>query len=200
MSKIYSIQKDATELERMTEYLEEYVRGDQLYGQPWGAFYEGPSLTIGGMVLRMRRLLALQQQNSLDAEQTRVLTLAMQKHDAVYQEWGVHYRAKMIEEASSRLHVITSFFEDHENDPQMAAASYQPELLRRTIVNEIFHHMNDLNIVDNDLLHEAKKVDEALRAIVKSAVFQWDLYLRDIYPEKEYWWLYTEPVTEMVTS
>ena len=62
MSTRYALERDLDELERMTERLQEYLLGDQLYLSIGAGFLRGgsmPQMTLGALLLRRRRLSAL---------------------------------------------------------------------------------------------------------------------------------------------
>ena len=55
----YDRSKDLNEARKMADSLEPYVLGDQVYGSVGGGFFTGgnmPSLTIGALLMRVRRL------------------------------------------------------------------------------------------------------------------------------------------------
>ena len=61
MSAKYDLERDLSQLERMTENLPEYLLGAALY-MPVGGYFRAstmPQLTLGALLLRRRRLSAL---------------------------------------------------------------------------------------------------------------------------------------------
>ena len=57
MSSNYQLQTDLNEAKAMVSALEEYVRGTELYGHANGGFFTSmPSLTVGAVLMRLRRL------------------------------------------------------------------------------------------------------------------------------------------------
>lgn len=194
----YSVERDLREAASMADGLADYVRQDQLYGSTGGGFFGGsmPSLTVGALLLRLRRLQAYadkltpQQRQQLDAVQT--------KHDSVYKEWRRHYDEKMVREAHSRLDAMRTFFEECGQSMRNCAANYLPEALRRTIVQELADRINDSGIDSNDLDKKMKATDARLRQFARArSNFVWDNTLSDAYPQARYWWLYSLPQAEM---
>ncbi|MEL6526404.1 MAG: hypothetical protein AAFQ07_11920, partial [Chloroflexota bacterium] len=68
MSASYDINKDLKEAKAMADGLADYLRGDVLYGSTQGGFFSRmPSLTVGALLMRLRRLDALRT-NMMDSD------------------------------------------------------------------------------------------------------------------------------------
>ena len=192
-AQTYSADRDLAEAESMAASLDTYVREDTLYGHVGGWFGSGkmPSLTIGALLLRLRRLKLLRdrltpaQQQQLDAIQAR--------HDAVRREWSVHYHQKMLREARSRLEAMRAFFEECEDDPRVCAGNYPPELLRLTIAHELASELESAGADSDGLDGLLRLADSRVRALTQPADFQWPAALQPLYPKDVYWWLYARP-------
>lgn len=194
MSINYSLQQDLKETLAMAEALDEYIRQDQLYGNIGGGLFSGgslPKLTVGALLMRLRRLRVLSP--DLDDRQLKTLDRAEGLHEQVQNEWSVHYQGKLLQEANSRLKSIKQFFDECYDDMRLCASVYGPEALRRTIVQEILREMAQLNIVSIDVDATARETDVKLRGLVKSSDFLWAERLIPAYPAKEFWWLYHRP-------
>lgn len=192
----YSIDQDLKEAEAMVKGLENYLQGDELYGKVGGGGFFGggsmPSLTVGALVMRLRRLRLFREQMT-PQEQARLETVERQ-HDAVRQEWRLHYEAKLLREANSRLDAMRTFFQEIQESPALASGIYKPEIQRRTIVQEILTEMEALGIASAELDTKAKQMDSRLRsAAPEQTPFLWSNDLQPAYPQREYWWLYTKP-------
>jgi hypothetical protein len=192
----YSVQKDLSEAEAMARALVPYVHEDELYGSVGsGGFFSGggrmPSLTIGALLMRIRRLNMLR--DRLNDEQTRRLEAVEARNAEIHNEWRVHYERKMIREANSRLDAMKAFFEECDEDPALCARVYGPEASRRTIVEEIMLAMEQHNIDDADLRRKARSSDNKLRGYLEPSDFVWVAELKPAYPEKTFWWLYHRP-------
>lgn len=184
----YSIDRDLREAAAMADALVPYVYEDELYTKLGGHM---PSLTLGALLLRLRRL------GELSAQMTDAQRLRWQKirdrHDAVRAEWTQHYLGKLAREAESRLKNLDAYFEEFEDSPRSAANAYLPEALRRTIIQEI------LAVLPADVLREAglearvRKADSRLRRYVEPAPFLWAPALEPVYPPDPFWWLYHRP-------
>ncbi|MBC8171659.1 MAG: hypothetical protein H7X77_08295 [Anaerolineae bacterium] len=192
MSEKYSIDQDLREAKAMTDGLENYIRGDQVYGSVSGGFFGGgnmPALTIGALAMRLRRLHAL----SLTDKQREELQAIQVKHEAIRKEWRNLYEQKLIKEANSRLDAMNPFFDECRSDPGLCARVYAPEVLRRTITEEIMIVLQDLNSPLDELKKKARRVDSSLRRVIQPAPFVWADELQSIYPDSQYWWMYSHP-------
>ncbi len=196
MSSQYKLDRDLNEAKQMANGLEEYLRGSDVYGTPAGGMFGGdaPALTVGALVMRLRRLDALRDQ--LTDAQRQELAQAQEIHRHMQREWAVHYEQKIVKEANSRLDAIRTFFEECSDHPRNCAAIYKPEVLRRTIVQELGRVMADQKIFSAELDKKRREMDVKLRGFVRPATFVWSALLQEVYPADEFWWLYHAPVTE----
>ena len=190
---VYNLEQDLREAEAMAGALVPYVYEDNLYGNVGGLFTSGkmPSLTLGALLIRLRRLHALESQMS-DTQRAR-LDKADAQNEAARKEWSVHYNNKLVQEANSRLKAMRQYFEECRDDPRLCANSYLPEALRRTIVQEIADALDSYNIPSSDLDKAMGGADGFLRRYVKPSDFIWAKELEAVYPQSRFWWLYMKP-------
>lgn len=196
MTEHYNLEQDLREAEAMVNGLERYLEGDQLYGSAGsgGIFGSGtlPALTIGALLLRLRRLEHLRGQ--LSAAQQARLDAAAAAHEAVRRAHTVRYSERLLHEAHSRLDAMRTFFQEAAENPASAAAIYRPELLRRTIVQEILPALAQLRVSADDLTAKLRRTDAQLGGVAgQPAGFQWDAALAPVYPRETFWWLYQKP-------
>jgi hypothetical protein len=197
----YSINRDLDEAEAMAKGLAPYVQGDQLYGSTGGFGFLNlsnmPSLTIGALLLRTRRLHELNQRGDLSDEQAQRLQKILHRNDEVFREWTKAYTDKMMREAESRLKAMQTWFEECFNDPKTCARNYRPEAMRRTTVQELFIAMDEIDIQpDDDLTRLKGQIDAQLRRYANErGEFLLDATLQPVYPEATFWWLYQRPHT-----
>lgn len=191
----YSFSQDLKEAKAMADALDRYVRHETLYGTVGaGGLFSGgrmPALTVGALLMRLRRLNALSDQLSDSQRQT--LAVVETRNRAVHQEWRVHYEGKMTREAHSRLDAMKPFFEECASSPRLCAQVYRPEVLRRTIVEELLIAMQDYDIDSGDVVKKVRAVDGRLRSFVQADEFLWSEVLKPAYPEKQFWWMYNRP-------
>ncbi len=189
----YNAERDLTEARSMAEALDGYVRDDVLYAQVGGWLGGGkmPSLTIGALLLRLKRLQALRE--SLSPAQERQLDEIQARHDAVRREWRVHYDQKILREARSRLEAMRTFFEECDDDPRTCAPNYPPEMLRLTIAHQLAVDLAESKADATGLDGLLRMADARVRSVTEPADFQWAAPLRPAYPQDIYWWLYVRP-------
>jgi uncharacterized membrane-anchored protein YhcB (DUF1043 family) len=193
MSSNYSLEKDLKEAKAMADGLASYVRGDSLYGNAGGGIFSSmPSLTVGALVMRLRRLDALRDQ--MQDRQQKTLDSAIDTYDNVIREWRHHYEQKILREMDSRLDAMRSFFKECAESERQCASVYRPEQLRRTIVQELLRESDSQNIAISDTLkNKVRSTDKSLRGFFRPAEFEWSEMLQPVYSEDEFWWLYQRP-------
>lgn len=192
MSSNYHLQTDLNEAKAMVAVLADYVRGTELYGHASGGFFSNmPSLTVGAVLLRLRRLDNLR--TSMKDSQSKELDKVFDQWQDVRQEWRRHYEEKLKREADSRLDAMRGFFKECGESMLNCQQNYRPELLRRTIVQEILREMVELNIEDDTLKRKVADTDSRLHSFLSDDEFQWTDGLQSIYPKEEFWWLYQKP-------
>jgi hypothetical protein len=180
----YSIDSDLKEAQTMAAALNPYIYEDELYGKVGANL---PQLTLGALLLRLRRLQVLRGQMS--ASQKTVLEQIIAQHNSVHREWTSHYNKKLEQEVNARARDIQTYLKECREEPKLAAGAYMPEALRRTMIEEILNTMPDAASVKM----KVKEVDSGLRRVVQKSDFIWSAVLRPIYPEASYWWLYSRP-------
>lgn len=180
----YTIERDLRELEAMAGALVPYVYEDELYGR---VGLNMPSLTLGAVLLRLRRLRALA--GDMSQSQLAALRQAESQVQAAKREWNSHFQKKLAREADARLRDIVTYTREASESPRIAANAYLPEALRRTMIQEIVAALPD----DSDLAGRVRQADSKLRAYLEDADFIWSSDLQPVYPAQTYWWLYKRP-------
>ena len=193
MSTKFDLERDLTQLERMTENLTDYLLGAALY-MPVGGYFRAstmPQLTLGALLLRRRRLLELR--SSLKRSQAARLDAALRLHDTAQADWTVHYEKKLKQEAPARLKLMRAFFADCRESPRDCAAAYPVEALRRTLVQEILLATDEFGYDGGELAAPVQQTDLALRRFLHAGDFIWSPRLEPVYPRDGFWWLYGSP-------
>lgn len=192
MSSNYKISRDLNEAKSMAENLSDYVRGDELYGYAEGGFFSRmPSLTIGALLMRLRRLDAMR--NTLNDSQERDLESAIATWQETRNDWRLHYEEKVVREVESRLQSMKTFFRECADSLQNCHNSYRPEIQKRTIIQELLNEMAELNLSNVDVKALLEVADTKLHSVMRPDEFQWSPELEAIYPQSEFWWLYQKP-------
>lgn len=192
MSSNYKIYIDLKEAKAMADDLADYVRGDELYGNTGGSFFSNmPTLTVGALLMRLRRLDALR--GSLNKSQEADLDDTIQAWATVRDEWRLHYEQKILHEIDSRLDSMKTFFRECAENQQNCHNNYRPELLKRTIVEELLDEMTELKVGKDDIQAKVDATDAELRSYLRADEFQWSEQLERVYSKSVYWWLYQKP-------
>jgi hypothetical protein len=192
MTLHYDIENDLNEAVSMAEGLEEYLKSDQVYGfSSKGMFDRMPRLTIGALQLRLRRLNALRSRLS-DTQKSALNDTDKIVRD-VQTEWREHYVRKLLKEIDVRVSGIQSYYNECLGDPELCYDNYDQEIEHRTLVQELFRVKASLKVPDDRNDKRIQEMDAALHSITEPASFQWDMALKSVYPDYEYWWLYSEP-------
>ncbi len=186
----YKYSHDVEIVTSMLERLENYLLSDEVYGNQ-GMFIEGlPAITIGGLLMRLRRLNALRE--FIGKSNQKKLDTAIAKHDAFYNEWRVHYENKLHAELESRITRIRQFIDEVKENPRSMTISFEPEQMRRTIIQEILYMIQRSSIEANGFKDDIATLDTDLKPLVKKADFSWSSELQAVYSPTEFWWLYSK--------
>lgn len=191
----YTVERDLKEARAMVDGLERYIRGNDLYGRAGSggifSMTQMPSLTLGALLMRLRRLQALG--DALTPEQRGELDQLLAANNKTSKEWREHYQSKLEREAHSRLKAMSTFFEELRDNPKLASSGYQPEALRRTIAQVLHDEMQAQGMPVEQVEGEMAAVDSRLRRWFDKGKFIWADALQPAYPAQPYWWLYTQP-------
>lgn len=191
---VYNADRDLREARAMAEGLIPYVYEETLYGRTRGGMFGSgnlPALTIGALLMRLRRLRALE--DILSPAQRDLLSQIERQHEAARSEWRQHYLEKLHREGESRLKAMNTFFDECADDPRQCPNIYLPEVLRRTIVQEIARALEELGEEHGELIKAMRRVDTKLRGYTQPADFIWASDLAGVYPPGEFWWMYAAP-------
>jgi hypothetical protein len=193
----YDIERDLREARAMAAALTPYIHEEPLYGKVGGGGVFGasqmPSLTVGALLMRLRRLRALGE--ALNDGQRAALGEIETQTETVRREWTLHFSEKMVKEANSRLRAIEQYFKECEDDLRLCAGAYLPEALRRTIVQDLAAALESYDLPVTDLQRSMRAVDGKLRRYTEPSAFIWAAALQPAYPQQPYWWLYVKPPT-----
>ncbi len=191
----YNLEKDLREAEEMVASLVPYVYEDRIYASVGNgvmfAARNTPSLTLGALLMRLRRLHSLESQ--MNDSQRATLAKISDEHERVRKEWTLHYNNKLVQEATSRLKQIKQYFDECREDPRTCANSYLPEALRRTIVQEIADALEQHDAPSAELDKAISSADGGLRRYAVPSDFIWADALQPVYPKSHFWWLYAKP-------
>lgn len=193
----YNLERDLAEARAMAQSLDDYVRSADLYGSVSGTFSTDPnlpSLTIGALMMRLRRLRA--QEGRMTDAQKAILTEIETENERVRRAWAEHYTRKAQREATSRLQSVDAFVAECEDDPEGCAEAYPSAARDRTLAQEAIRALVEQHLPDADLGDIARREDSQLQRFTEAGPFLWAKDLESIYPKDNYWWLYSQPRTD----
>jgi hypothetical protein len=188
-----------TDLERELRFasimagdLKEYLLSDTLY---WSLSHPGPTSlpyplgTIGGLLLRLRRLEAASDQLSPD-QYTR-LEEAKNKSSDLLQAWPIQREAKAVREIKARLQTWSAFLDDLSADIQRFNSEYATQAEGRSVLALLFPvagHAAD----GQGFGARLNGLDDRLHMLVGSGDFVWDPIFETGFPRAEFPWLYVQ--------
>jgi hypothetical protein len=187
----YDPEADLRVLEAMAANLTPYLYENELYGM---LAQNLPRLTVGGLLLRLYRLRALEEK--LDGSQQQRFRDSRINFEQLRSEWMVHYENKIVQELKARLNSLSNFLSDYAADPTAARGGYPNEATQRTIVHHLQVEAMALDMWDEeDFEKRLTPLDRRLQAALKNSEkkFIWDEELAEVYPQETFWWLYGVP-------
>ncbi len=149
-----------------------------------------PPMTIGGVLMRLRRLEMLREQ--LSAEEQHRLDAARSTFDAALVEKVVRFEQRAHDELHARLREWTTYLRDLPG--KSAADNYVGKVDGRVVIAELAAKL------DEPPYHQAPRlaadmaaVDNRLRALWAPGGFVWDAVWEAAYPPDRFWYLYGVP-------
>ena len=192
----FNLRQDLLEAQAMVNTLNRYVRQKDIYYFIGGNL---PQMTVGGLLLRLRRLRLLQDHLSLK-DISKLLDIET-KHSESLDQWQWHYIEKIVSELRSRQLAIRYFLAECDDSPTLCEQVYLPEAFRRTVIEHILTTLRRLDADRSDTIHrEVAYLDKDMsEVLVVNSEFLWSEELSPIYPKDTYWWLYQVPQPNNVT-
>lgn len=182
----WDLDRDIRTITAMAERLTPYVYEDELYGGMPGDLAK---LTIGGLVMRLQRLQAVDA--LLSDSQRAARDTAQAQTIAVRTEWVVHYEAKITREVKARIQTVENFLNDCVENQKICAENYASQMEKRVIVDALALEAAQINYIIEGLPDRLQRLDNAIRRYAEKGTFRWDSRLQAAYPEDPYWYLYS---------
>jgi hypothetical protein len=183
----YNIKRNLNALTAMAANLTPYLYEDELFGHLGNNL---PKLTVGGLLMRIHQLKALEQQDALTPHQQEELHNAILNWEAARSEWALHYEQKILRELESRMGALRWYLDDCSREPASCRANWPNECEKRTIIAHLIREAATLDILKDDLRNDLAMLDARLRGLHRRGAFLWDTVLETAYPPEEFWWLY----------
>src|SRR5579859_5041693 len=172
----YSLEEDVRAVGAMAASLVPYIYQSAVFSGMPGPL---PSLTIGGLLLRLHRLRALTK--LLTAEQQRVVETAQKQFDDVRAQWSVAYEEKLKHELPSRLRSLNQFLIDC-GDKRFCAEIYPSEIEKRVMVTHLQSEADARHALEPSTEAQINSIDGRVRALTEPGEFVWDKRLLVAYP------------------
>ena len=172
--------------------LKDYLLSDTLYwslSDPGPASNRYPLGTVGGQVLRLRKLDTARGQLSPDQSQ-RLDDAASKTHDTLNQ-WIVQREQKAAREIKARLQTWSAFLDDLSTDTQRFRSEYATQVEGRAILSMLFP-LAGKAADGQGFQARLASLDERLRLICGPGDFVWDPIFERGFARGEFPWLYVQ--------
>ncbi|MBN1562376.1 MAG: hypothetical protein JXA10_00945 [Anaerolineae bacterium] len=192
-SLAYDLARDVKILSAMASNLTPYLYESELYGYLAGDL---PRLTVGGVLLRLYRLLRLDDE-FLTSEQQSQIQDANLNFEAECSQWAVHYEHKLQHELQARCHALEQFLHECAEKLHGCAAIYPSQAEKRTMIYHLQAEAHERDVLADDMLARITKLDQRLRQFFEEGDFLiGDERLASVYPKDTFWWLYGQLIEE----
>jgi hypothetical protein len=178
----------------MAEEMEDYLKSSVLFWEPNRSRTGGadlPKLTIGGLLLAIRRLSTLR--HRLSAAQLQVLDRAREQLDHQRTQWRTRYTSKLARDLRSRLDAWDWYLEDLEDRPGSGAAHYGRQVETRVKAELLLEEEREIGMDAEQSQRRQAMLDRRLRAEFERGDFCWPEPLADGFPPERYWYLWGGP-------
>lgn len=187
-----ALKHDLAVLEAIASGLPAYLASDVTW---WDMGRSGmPLLTIGGYLMRRRRLAALS--HLLLASEIEVMTAINAAFDDVVSHEVVHFEDRAQAEIGSRLREWTVYLRDLAVSHRLAADTARYGFLAdtRVVIGELVAKLGERPFhLPDHVAADVAKLDKRLKARWTPGPFIWAPIWTPAYPPAAYWWLYGHP-------
>lgn len=189
-----SFEYDLRYLQAGIDQLESYLLAKDLYW-PVGISASGaetpyPQLTIGGLLLSLKRL----QANAQTPEQQAALATVERKLDEIRSRWRVAWEKKAAQDFHARLNLWRDFLEDYRDRPSAHYDRFPYEVGRRVQLALLKDSAGEVPAAETQML---SGLDGLLRSVLAPGQFVWDQALASSFPQQPFWYLYGELKKEL---
>lgn len=186
------LQRDLTILREMVDHLEDYLFSDV---ERWNMGKPGmPPMTIGGCLMRLRRLSLLR--NQLPEADQATLAQAKIDFDEALKEKVVRFEQRSYQELNARLREWTNYLRNLAHSSKISADQerYDNKVDIRVVAGELVNKLSTPPYrLDGRVPRDVAAVDRRLRLMWEPGPFVWAPVWQKAYPKDEYWWLYGHP-------
>lgn len=151
-----------------------------------------PPMTIGGVLMRLRRLRILSEQ--LSAEDQRRLAGASSAFDAALFEKVVRFEQRAHDELHARLREWTTYLRDLPSKSAAKVENYAGKVDGRVVIAELTTKLSEPPYQQSPrVADDITAVDNRLRALWVPGGFVWDPIWEAAYSPATFWYLYGTP-------
>ncbi len=186
-----SLERDLEVVEAIAADLKDYLLSSTLYwslSKPRPGPHLLPKGTLGGLLLRLHRLTALEE--TLNPDQYQRLRDAAGQAHAALDHWAVQAEEKTLREIKARLGALQAYLEEVEDAPRRYAPEYPVQAESRTAIDLLLDFAG--RAVDARLAAQVEAADQRLRALVEPGAFVWHEAAAPAFPPERFWWLYAQ--------
>jgi len=171
-----SREKDRAYVEAGIPELEAYLLSNELFWPITTRGFDLPRLTIGGLLLAIKRL---------EAHGAQIEPL-LSRLDTVRSKWRVAWETKAGRGFQSRFNLWSNFLSDYRSSPEGHADAYPHEVSYRAMMKLLLAELPTPPAEQAGL----PQLDSLLRANFIHGDFIWEADLQSGFPKDEYWFLY----------
>ena len=168
---------DRRYIEAALPEMQDYLLSDELYWPLGGIQASQMRLTIGGLLLALRRT------EARDAAGAAALGSQV---EVLRHRWRAAWEAKARREAQSRLEQWTHFLDDVRQAREANAQDYRGQVRVRVMLALLLADLPPLPAVSASL----EGLDRLMRAGFVPGEFLWEQALRSAFPQDPFWYLY----------
>ncbi len=191
------ITRDAALCAAMADELDDYLKSDELFWEPSRRRPGGPDLpklTLGGLLLALRRLETLR--DYLTPDQSHALTRARRELDYQKRQRRTRYQNKLARDLRSRLDAWAWYLDDCQQQGEAVVAHYTRQVETRVKADLLLDEAGEIGLDVAELRQRQTALDERLRADFHSGDFCWTGELTAGFPAQRFWYLWGQPRKE----
>lgn len=184
--------RDLAILEAMVAGLPEYLASDATYWEMRGSGL--PPLTIGGLLMRLNRLVI--EQNDLISDERFNLAKVRNAFDSALRDTVVRFEERSYQELNARLREWTTYMRNLSRSNKLRADRdyYAGKVDTRIVIGELVNKLNEHPYhLDGRVPRDVAALDRRLRLMWQPGEFLLEPVWRKAYPPEPFWWLYGCP-------
>ncbi|MEZ4517352.1 MAG: hypothetical protein R3C44_11140 [Chloroflexota bacterium] len=184
------LNRELAVMQAMAAHIEGYLASDVTR---WDMGVAGmPPMTIGGILMRRRRLDALDAR--LTPEQRRIRDETNQQFDEALVEKVVRFEQRAQDELHARLREWTNYLRDLPSRSAAKPETYAFVADTRVVIGVLIDKLREPPYqLAPRISRDLAAVDRRLQSIWNGGPFIWDAIWEPAYPGDDYWYLYGGP-------